>query len=109
MAYTKTPTDWVASWSEDGTAVTFPLASIPGLTADKADGATGDVAEILYALLAEVNAKMAVLVSGNTPPSKWGITRTNTPLEGGDTRVMFALSFDLQVITPAVMAVRDEP
>lgn len=52
-----TPDNWVASWSEDGTNVTFPIASLPELTAAEADVATGDIRKVLFALLEELQAK----------------------------------------------------
>ena len=47
MAVSVKPTDLIASWSENGTDATFPLASVPGLTAAEADATTGDWREIL--------------------------------------------------------------
>lgn len=42
MAFDPAPSSWIPSWSEDGTDVTFPIASLPQLTAAEADGTTGD-------------------------------------------------------------------
>jgi len=48
MAQDLKPSTWIPSWSEDGTDVTFPIASIPELTAAEADGATGDMRKCIY-------------------------------------------------------------
>ena len=42
MAFDPAPSSWIASWSEDGTDVTFPIASVNNLSAALADAATGD-------------------------------------------------------------------
>jgi len=42
MAFDPAPSSWITSWSEDGTDITFPIASIPNLSAALADAATGD-------------------------------------------------------------------
>ena len=46
MAVSVKPTDLFASWSENGTDITVPIASITGLTAAEADAVTGDYREI---------------------------------------------------------------
>ena len=51
MAFSALPTDVIASWSEDGTDVTFPIASVTQLDVDEADGVTGDSRRILFALI----------------------------------------------------------
>ena len=47
------PAQWVASWSEDATNITIPIASIPEITAAEADGTTGDMRKCIYAILAQ--------------------------------------------------------
>lgn len=41
MAFNPLPTNLIPSWSENGTNVTFPIASVPELTAAEADAVTG--------------------------------------------------------------------
>lgn len=88
MAFDPTPTDVIASWSEDGANVTFPIASLPELTAAEADAVTGDSRKILYALLAQFEAwysaldtadkpaKMVISKSSSSPDSNDEISRT---------------------------------
>lgn len=51
MAFDKTPTEWLTGWSEDGTDITVPIGTFPELDADEADGTTGDIRRILFALI----------------------------------------------------------
>ena len=51
MAFDATPTEVIASWSENGTAVTFNIADVTQLDAAEADATTGDSRRILFALL----------------------------------------------------------
>ena len=48
------PAGWLDSWSEDGTDITLPIASVAGLTPALADGTTGDVREVVRLLLEEL-------------------------------------------------------
>lgn len=54
MAFNPLPTNLIPSWSENGTNVTFPIASVPELTAAEADAVTGDSRKIIYALLERI-------------------------------------------------------
>jgi hypothetical protein len=51
MAFDATPTTWLANWSEDGTDITVPLATFTELSAAEADASTGDIRDIVWALL----------------------------------------------------------
>jgi hypothetical protein len=42
MAFDPAPSSLFPSWSEDGTTISVPIASIANLTAAEADGTTGD-------------------------------------------------------------------
>ena len=50
MAFDPLPPSWIASWSEDGTTVSFPIASVPELTAAEADATAGDIRKTLFAI-----------------------------------------------------------
>ena len=67
LTFDKTPTEWIAGWSEDGTNVTFPIASIPELTAAEADGTTGDIRKILFALMHKLAAVYATIPVAERP------------------------------------------
>lgn len=59
------PTDLFSGWTEDGTDITLPIASLPTLTAALADGATGDARAVAYAL---VDRMLAWYIGLTTPP-----------------------------------------
>lgn len=67
MAFDPKPSTWIPSWSEDGTDVTFPLASLPELTAAEADATTGDIRKVYYALLAKMQAVWDALATADRP------------------------------------------
>jgi hypothetical protein len=77
MAFTATPTSWLPSWSEDATNITVPIASLTGLTAATADGATGDIRKIVYSFLETIWNKYASLVSADRP-GKVTMKKTST-------------------------------
>lgn len=54
MSFDKTPTTWIASWSEDGTTISVPIASFSELTAAEADASTGDIRKIMFAILEQI-------------------------------------------------------
>lgn len=59
VATTTTQTTWVpsdvfASWSEDGTTISVPIASFNGLTAATADGVTGDARQLALSFCSSV-------------------------------------------------------
>lgn len=75
MAYTQAPADWIPSWSEDATNITVPIASFPELTAAEADATTGDIREVLYALLEVLRAKYVATAEADRP-TKMTIARS---------------------------------
>lgn len=77
MAVSRVPTDWIPNWSEDGTNITVPIASLPELTAAEADAATGDICAILYALLEKLVADWNALAVADRP-SKMTIARATS-------------------------------
>ncbi len=48
------PAALFSGWSEDGSYITVPIASLYGLTADKADALTGDARQIITSLMASM-------------------------------------------------------
>ena len=77
MAYSKVPTDWMPSWSEDGTDITVPIASFPEMTAGKADGTTGDIAEILFAILEQLCDVFYAQATADKP-AQWYMARSSS-------------------------------
>lgn len=106
MAFDPTPTDMIAGWSEDGTDVTFPIASLPELTAAEADAATGDSRKIIYAFLEQFYTWYNALPTADRP-TRLTITRgTNVETSPG----LFSRNYTFNVITssPSPLDVADE-
>lgn len=54
MAFSKHIPDWIPGFTSDGTSITIPIASIPGLTSAHVNDTTGDIRKFLYHLLKKV-------------------------------------------------------
>lgn len=54
MAFDSQPDTWIDDWSEDATDISVPIASFPKLTAEEADGVTGDVRKLFFAIADEM-------------------------------------------------------
>jgi hypothetical protein len=50
MAFDPLPPSWIEGWTEDGTNLTIPIASIPELKAEEADPTEGDIRKCFFAL-----------------------------------------------------------
>jgi hypothetical protein len=78
MAYDAAPSTWIASWSEDGTDVTFPLASVPEMTAAEADATTGDFRKCMFALVEKWYSHYNSLATADKP-TRFTLTKSTTP------------------------------
>jgi len=67
MAFDLSPNQWIANFSEDGTDITIPLASLTGLTAAEADGEDGDIRKVLFAILNDVYTVWAATAAADLP------------------------------------------
>lgn len=95
MAFNPAPNAWISGWSEDGTTISFPIASIPGLTAGEADGATGDIRKVLYAMCEKLYDHWASLPTADRP-AKMTINRVSFLNDADDTTNR---NYDLRFIT----------
>lgn len=77
MAVSIVPTDWLTGWSEDATDITLPIATLPELTALEADGATGDIRKIMFALCEEMYTQYNALDTADKP-AKMVISKSST-------------------------------
>lgn len=106
MAFNPIPTNLIASWSEDGTNITFPIASVPELTAAEADAVTGDSRKIIYALLERICAWNTALAAADRS-TRMTINKGNAiETTGGN----FSRSYNFQFIldSGAALDVADE-
>jgi hypothetical protein len=67
MAMDLAPATWITSWAENASDVTFPIASVPFLDADEADGTTGDMRKVLFALVDHVYKHYIGLATADRP------------------------------------------
>lgn len=74
MAFDPAPSSLFASWSEDGTTISVPIASIDDLTAAEADGTTGDWRDVMGRILDHVFNYREGLATGDKP-TKLTVTR----------------------------------
>ena len=77
MAFDPTPTTWLASWSEDGTTISVPIATFPELTAVEADAATGDIRKIAWALMEKLYATYNATAIADRP-TKWTMSKSSS-------------------------------
>ena len=80
MAFNKRPDVWMPSWSENGTLITVPIATFEELTDAEADGATGDIRKIAWAIIEDWYQTYNALATADRP-TKWTMyksTSTNT-------------------------------
>jgi hypothetical protein len=104
MAFDKTPTTWIANWSEDGTNLSVPIASFPELTAAEADGATGDIRKILFALLEKMWAAWNAKAAGDRPGRMVLSKSSNVNAATGQLTTVYQVSFTVDVTAQEVAA-----
>ena len=105
-AFDAAPNTWIASWSEDGTTVSFPIASLEGLTAAEADGATGDIRDIMLSLLKTLVTEWATMTTAEQPSYFKIYPSASTNATTGDITRTYTIQ-----LTTAVSGedVKDEP
>ena len=106
MAFDPKPSSWLDNWSEDGTSITLPIASLPELTAAEADADTGDIRKVLFALCeklwSEWNGRDAA-----DRPSQMSLTKaTSTSASSGLITHTYTLRFVNEI---TAQDVDDEP
>lgn len=77
MSFIATPTGWFPAWSEDGTMITVPISSFPELSEAEADGSTGDIRKIMFAICQQAYAKYVALPTSDRPV-KMVVTKNST-------------------------------
>lgn len=106
MALDLKPATWIPNWSEDGTNVTIPIASIPELTAAEADAVTGDMRKCLFAFLMKVYASWLAMAAEDRPAN---MTLSRNPSfndADGSITWQFVATFKVEVLSQDVV---DEP
>ena len=90
MAFDPAPSSLFPSWSENGTTISVPIASIANLTAAEADGTTGDWRAVIGRLVDDVYNYDNALATADSP-TKFTITRQR--FESG-TSIVYRYSID---------------
>lgn len=104
MAFNPAPSAWIASWSEDATNVTFPLASLSAeLTAAEADGTTGDWRDCLWSLM-EHSWQYYFSLATADKPTKLVMSKTATLQSDGTLLNTFTVKFYNTALTQDVAA-----
>lgn len=75
MAYSKVPTDWIASYASDDTTLTMPRASFPELSAAEANTTTGDIVDIAHAIIDKLAQEYIDKTASGNGPLKMTATR----------------------------------
>ena len=103
MAFDPAPSSWIYDWSEDGTDVTFPIASVSGLDSSVSDGITGDWRTCLLCLIQHSYVYYSGL--GSDKPTKLEITRSMFFDQEGAAKVSYTIIGD---IVPTLLGVTME-
>ena len=102
MAFTKIPTDLIPSWSYASNAVTFPIASVPELSAAEVHPTTGDPRKIMFALcerMADFYNDLAVA----DRPTKVTVSKSSSALSDGTYQNTYQFTFRVGVLTQEVI------
>lgn len=103
MAFNPAPNAWIASWSEDGTTVSFPIASLPQLTAAEADGATGDLRDCLMRLIDHTYDYVDGLAAADKP-TKLSISRSINGNPDGTVTYRYQMAITNSIDSNSVVA-----
>jgi hypothetical protein len=108
MALDLTPPAWIASWSEDGTNITIPLASLPETDAAEADATTGDFRKVMLAIMECVYQAYLALPTADRP-TKMVVNRSSSVNDTTDviTRT-YAVAFSAEAAVGGIEVI-DEP
>lgn len=104
MSFNAAPNQWIPEISEDGTDITVPIASFPQLTAEEADGTSGDIRKLLFAICDALAAKWNALDAADRP-TKMVISRATSVSDAtGKIKRRYSFEFDLEAVAEEVQA-----
>jgi len=104
MALDVTPSAWIADWSENGTDVTFPIASIPYLDAVEADGTTGDIRKVMFALIEKIYSTYIETASADRPTKMTLSKSVSTNTETGVITNNYSIRFYTRISDQEVVS-----
>ena len=106
MAQDLKPATWMPSWAEDATNITVPIASFPQLTAAEADGASGDIRKVLFAIMDKLLTVWDALATADKPTKMLMNRSSSVNTAGTEISHFFSIQF---TNTVATQDVADEP
>ncbi|MEG4529889.1 hypothetical protein [Microcoleus sp. D2_18a_D3] len=104
------PAEIFTGYTSDGTNITIPLASLPGLTAEEANATTGNVMEVSRQILDRLHSGITALAP-TARPTKATVAKQNPSIATGANiapgtlRQGYTLTFDL---TPTALELAAE-
>ena len=106
MAFDPKPSSWLDNWSEDGTDITLPIASLPELTAAEADADSGDIRKVMFAFCEKIyqewNERPAI-----DRPTQMVVTKSATQNVATGTVInTYTFRFETEIVSQEV---EDEP
>ena len=104
MAFDPLPDSWISGISEDGTDVTFPIASLAELSAAEVDTVTGDIRKFMFALCDHMADEWYATAAANRP-AQMSISRsTSTDETAGTQTKQFVFRFTTAPTSNEVIA-----
>ncbi len=102
MAFNPAPTAWIPSYTSDGTNLTIPRASLPGLTTAEAHTSTGDIRSIALSLIDRLFQVYNASATADRPARM--TLRRSTTESGGTVRRAYTVEFQLDSAVADVAA-----
>ena len=102
MAQDLKPSTWIPSWSENGTAISVPIASFPEMTAAEADADTGDIRKVMFAVCEQIYSEFNDLPVADRPTKMTVYRSTSTDDQTGVTTKTYQFRFEVAVLSQDV-------
>ena len=95
MAFSQVPTDWIASYSSDGTNLTIPRASLPELSSAEAHTSTGDIRDIVFSFVERIYQVYITSAAADRPAKMALIRSTQTNETTGKVTGQYTINFTM--------------
>jgi hypothetical protein len=104
MAFDPKPSTWLPNWSEDGTTISLPIASLSELTAAEADATTGDIRKVVFALCEHLHEKWNETASADRPAEMTISKTASQNVATGEIANTYTFRFNTEIISQEVVA-----
>jgi len=95
-AFDESPTNWIAGWALANSTCSVPVATFSELSTGEADGDTGDVRKVCYAICEHLYDTYTATSSSNRPTTM-RINRNVSASSDGTLTYTYSLQFDMAV------------